>query len=152
MLGSTRSPGVRRICCNYTGGRGTRALRGGAAHRLQKVVGTPYIETAATRWLTGTLSPKLHPVASAEKTVEADAEIDRHRTAIDRDQLSAPMKFLVRHGYLSGDYTVLDYGCGKGHDVLELEAHGIDVVGWDPMYRPDGKLRASDISQPRIRH
>ena len=93
----------------------------------------------------GHLMPKLRPEAITEKTGDADAEIERHRTAIDRDRLSAPMKILVCHGYLSGDYTVLDYGCGKGHDVLELEAHGIDVMGWDPVYRPDSEPRVSDI-------
>lgn len=76
---------------------------------------------------------------------EGDVEIDRHLTAIHRDQLSMPMQCLARHDYLSGDYSVLDYGCGKGHDVAELEAHGIDVVGWDPQFRPQTKRRASDL-------
>ena len=84
---------------------------------------------------------------STESTPEQldDVRIDRHRTAIDRDRLSSPMQYLARHGYLSGDHTVLDYGCGKGHDILELEAHGVDAVGWDPEYRPDVQRRVSDV-------
>ncbi len=72
-------------------------------------------------------------------------EVERHRTAIDRNQLSQPMQALARHNYLSGDYSVLDYGCGKGDDVRELEAHGIDITGWDPVHRPDEDYSTRDI-------
>jgi DNA phosphorothioation-associated putative methyltransferase len=71
--------------------------------------------------------------------------IQRHLTAVDRDKLSTPMQSLARHGYLDGDHSILDYGCGKGHDLLELEAHGLDAAGWDPAYRPDGDRQPSDI-------
>jgi DNA phosphorothioation-associated putative methyltransferase len=71
--------------------------------------------------------------------------IERHRTAIDRDTLSAPMQFLARAGYLNGEFSVFDFGCGKGHDVLELEAHGIDATGWDPVHLPDGERRPADV-------
>ena len=76
---------------------------------------------------------------------DSSIDIQRHLTAVDRDKLSTPMQSLGRHGYLDGDYSILDYGCGKGHDVLELEAHGLDVIGWDPAYRPDSSKRPSDI-------
>ncbi|WP_349431175.1 DNA phosphorothioation-associated putative methyltransferase [Methylomarinum sp. Ch1-1] len=66
-----------------------------------------------------------------------DANIDRHKTAIQRHALSAPMKALAKHNYLNGDYTVFDYGCGLGDDLRELEAHGIDAAGWDPTHRPE---------------
>lgn len=72
-------------------------------------------------------------------------KIERHRTAISRQTLSSPLQILVRHGYLDGDYSILDYGCGKGDDLRELEAHGLDVEGWDPVYSPNGKLEAKDI-------
>jgi DNA phosphorothioation-associated putative methyltransferase len=81
-----------------------------------------------------------HPV-----TAELATAIDRHKTAIDRNKLSAPMQILARHNYLNGDYSVLDYGCGKGDDVRELEAHGLNVSGWDPVHNPEGQLLASDI-------
>ncbi len=71
--------------------------------------------------------------------------IDRHKTAIDRNKLSSPMQVLARRSYLDGNYSILDYGCGKGDDLRELEAHGIDATGWDPAHKPDGKLPESDI-------
>ena len=74
-----------------------------------------------------------------------NGEIERHRTAIDRNQLSQPMQALARHNYLNGEYSVLDYGCGKGDDVRELEAHGIDITGWDPVHRPDEDYSNRDI-------
>ena len=81
------------------------------------------------------------PVEQPSKTIA----VQRHLTAIERDKLSAPMQHLARHGYFDGDYSVLDYGCGKGHDALELETHGIDVAAWDPAHKPDGELRPSDV-------
>ncbi len=72
-------------------------------------------------------------------------EVHRHKTAIVRDKLSQPMQILARHEYLSGEYSILDYGCGKGDDLRELEAHGIDATGWDPMHHPEGQLLVSDI-------
>ncbi|WP_068740006.1 DNA phosphorothioation-associated putative methyltransferase, partial [Oleiphilus sp. HI0117] len=63
--------------------------------------------------------------------------IDRHKTAIARNELSVPMRNLAKHGYLDGEYSVFDYGCGRGDDLRELEAHGIDAVGWDPNFRPE---------------
>lgn len=77
---------------------------------------------------------------------DRELEIERHKTAIDRNQLSQPMQILARHGYLDGQWSVLDYGCGKGDDVRELEAHGLDVIGWDPNYRPDVDLQTSEIT------
>ena len=72
-------------------------------------------------------------------------DIQRHRTAINRDSLSAPLQSLYRHGFLDGDYSLFDYGCGKGDDVAELESKGIDVSGWDPVYRPAAEKSAADI-------
>ncbi len=72
-------------------------------------------------------------------------EIQRHLTAINRDKLSAPMQVLARHGYLDGGHSVFDYGCGRGDDIRELEAHGIDVSGWDPVYRPETPRVTADF-------
>ena len=72
-------------------------------------------------------------------------KIDRHKTAIDRNHLSQPMQVLARHGYLDGNWSILDYGCGKGDDLRELEAHGIDASGWDPAHNPEGALVNSDV-------
>ncbi|AMG31166.1 hypothetical protein AL542_12915 [Grimontia hollisae] len=80
-------------------------------------------------------------------TVEGVDEhiIDRHKTAIVRHSLSAPMKALAKNSYLNGDYSICDYGCGRGDDMRELLAHGIDVLGWDPNHYPDGEKAHSDI-------
>lgn len=74
---------------------------------------------------------------SALPDLEHSPQIDRHKTALTRYQLSAPMKMLARHGYLNGDYSLFDYGCGRGDDLRELEAHGVAALGWDPNFRPD---------------
>jgi len=94
----------------------------------------------------GRLKPKAERVveANAPKSFE-EIEVKRHRTAIHRNQLSQPMQILARHNYFNGDYSVLDYGCGKGDDMRELEAHGFDISGWDPVHRPDGDILNADI-------
>ncbi|MFV7770141.1 DNA phosphorothioation-associated putative methyltransferase [Shewanella marisflavi] len=71
--------------------------------------------------------------------------IDRHKTAIVRHELSGPMKSLAKQGYLDGRYSLFDYGCGRGDDLRELEAHGLDVLGWDPVFLPDNDKVNSDI-------
>ncbi|NOH71880.1 DNA phosphorothioation-associated putative methyltransferase [Vibrio pectenicida] len=84
--------------------------------------------------------------SSAISQVE-DAGIDRHKTALVRHELSAPMKTLVKHGYLEGSYSIFDYGCGRGDDLRELEAHGLDVLGWDPNFQPDNdKINSSIVN------
>lgn len=94
----------------------------------------------------GRLKPKADAPTNPlkENAVEVD-NIERHRTAIDRNQLSQPMQILARHNYLNGDWSILDYGCGKGDDLRELEAHGLDVSGWDPAHNPEGLLVNSDV-------
>jgi len=74
-----------------------------------------------------------------------DKEIDRHKTALVRHELSSPMKTLAKNGFLSGDYSIFDYGCGRGDDLRELEAHGLDALGWDPNFNPDAEIVISDI-------
>jgi DNA phosphorothioation-associated putative methyltransferase len=63
--------------------------------------------------------------------------IARHRTAIARNSLSAPMAALNAAGLLEDGVSVLDYGCGRGDDVRALRAAGINAVGWDPHFVPD---------------
>ena len=78
-------------------------------------------------------------------TSDFTGEIERHRTAIDRNQLSAPMQILAKSDYFDGSYSVLDYGCGKGDDIRELEAHEVDCIGWDPVHQPENDLENCDI-------
>lgn len=68
--------------------------------------------------------------------------IARHRTAIGRNSLSAPMAALNAAGVLEDGVSVLDYGCGRGDDVRALRAAGIDAVGWDPHFAPDRSVLA----------
>lgn len=84
-------------------------------------------------------------IAGGVVSIGQEIDVERHRTAIDRNQLSQPMQILARHNYFNGDYSVLDYGCGKGDDMRELEAHGIDISGWDPVHCPDGDILNTDI-------
>lgn len=71
--------------------------------------------------------------------------IERYKTALVRHELSAPMKTLVKHSFLEGSYSIFDYGCGRGDDLRELEAHGLDALGWDPNFQPDNDKVSSDI-------
>lgn len=68
--------------------------------------------------------------------------VARHRTAIGRNSLSAPMAALNAAGLLDDGVSVLDYGCGRGDDVRALRAAGIDAIGWDPHFAPDRNVLA----------
>jgi len=83
--------------------------------------------------------------SSALQSAVKEQSIDRHRTALVRHELSSPMKTLAKHGFLQREYSIFDYGCGRGDDLRELEAHGLDVLGWDPNFRPDADKVCSDI-------
>ena len=84
-------------------------------------------------------------VAIQDEVSDVPADVARHRTAIARDRLSAPMQALARHGLLISERTVLDYGCGQGDDVRALKGGGITVTGWDPHFSPDVKREQADI-------
>ncbi|MBJ6941744.1 DNA phosphorothioation-associated putative methyltransferase [Vibrio cholerae] len=79
------------------------------------------------------------------RTVDQESGIDRYKTAIVRHELSSPMKTLAKQGYLDGRFSIFDYGCGRGDDLRELEAHGLDALGWDPVFSPDNDKIISDI-------
>ena len=71
--------------------------------------------------------------------------IARHKTALHRPELSRPMKLASEDGFLPSGTTVLDYGCGHGGDVRRLRKRGVRAVGWDPVHRPEGELRESEL-------
>ncbi len=73
------------------------------------------------------------------------SDIDRHKTALVRHELSSPMKHLAKQGYLNGDYSIFDYGCGRGDDLRELQAHGLEALGWDPNFLPEADKEPSDV-------
>lgn len=58
-----------------------------------------------------------------------------YMTAKRRDRMSAPARWLHRAGLLRG--RVLDLGCGYGRDTDDLRQMGVDIVGYDPHYRPE---------------
>ena len=86
-----------------------------------------------------------HIVRADGSVLEQDGtkDIDRHRTAIVRHELSTPFKVLAKASYLEGDYSIFDYGCGRGDDLRELEAHGI-TANWT-LISPTAPLVESDI-------
>ena len=71
--------------------------------------------------------------------------IARHRTALRRLQMSAPMRHLLRFGFLDGTHSVFDYGCGRGDDLRLLAGMNVPATGWDPVYRPDGRREPADV-------
>jgi DNA phosphorothioation-associated putative methyltransferase len=77
--------------------------------------------------------------------VDGFVEIQRHRTALSRSTLSAPVQSLLRHSLLRSDTTLFDYGCGKGGDLEGLAALGIPSTGWDPFFRPTEPLIEADV-------
>ncbi len=68
-----------------------------------------------------------------------------HKTAITRGELSRPLRLALSGEILKHDDTFFDFGCGKGEDIKELEALGIDASGWDPYHRSDGVKTNSDV-------
>jgi DNA phosphorothioation-associated putative methyltransferase len=72
-------------------------------------------------------------------------EIERHRTAIKRYDLSKPVKQLLARSLLHKNETFFDYGCGHGMDVEALQQLGYQASGWDPSFRPDDPKVPADI-------
>ncbi|SVD28598.1 uncharacterized protein METZ01_LOCUS381452, partial [marine metagenome] len=69
----------------------------------------------------------------------------RHKTAMGRATLSRPMQLALASGIIHPDATILDYGCGRGDDLRTLSGLEYDCVGWDPVHRPDGEKRPSEV-------
>lgn len=72
-------------------------------------------------------------------------EIERHRAAIVRTDLSIPVRVALAAELLSENTTFFDYGCGYGGDVARMAHKGYISAGWDPYYFPDAPLIPSDI-------
>ncbi|WP_334162667.1 DNA phosphorothioation-associated putative methyltransferase [Phenylobacterium sp.] len=84
-----------------------------------------------------------HDVRAASS--EPPPVIYRHRAAIARDGLSAPVQALIERGVLTSETSVFDYGCGLGSDVAGLRRLGISANGWDPYFAPDAPRVAADV-------
>ncbi len=72
-------------------------------------------------------------------------DIDRHKAAIVRNDISRPVKLALEANLLSDRVSFFDYGCGHGGDVNRLASQGIETAGWDPHYFPDNTLESADI-------
>jgi len=72
-------------------------------------------------------------------------EAARHLTALQRYGFSAPVQSLARYGFLDGQHSVFDYGCGRGDDVRGLTENGLSAAGWDPHYAPNNPVGSADI-------
>ena len=72
-------------------------------------------------------------------------EIERHRAAIYRTDLSRPIKLAAEFEIINTDTTFFDYGCGHGSDVKKLKDMGFKSTGWDPYYQPDAPLNPADV-------
>ena len=57
------------------------------------------------------------------------------KTARARKKPSKPLRFLLESGLIPIKVKVLDYGCGRGTDVLYLRKLGRRAEGWDPKAR-----------------
>jgi DNA phosphorothioation-associated putative methyltransferase len=72
-------------------------------------------------------------------------EIERHRAAMVRTDLSKPIKLAIESAILTKDTTIFDYGCGHGGDIARLGKQGYISLGWDPYYQPNNPLTSADI-------
>ncbi|MBW4616823.1 MAG: DNA phosphorothioation-associated putative methyltransferase [Desmonostoc vinosum HA7617-LM4] len=72
-------------------------------------------------------------------------EIERHRAAIARTDISRPVKLAIESAILHQDTTFFDYGCGYGGDVQRVANLGYTSAGWDPYYYPDTSIIPADV-------
>jgi DNA phosphorothioation-associated putative methyltransferase len=72
-------------------------------------------------------------------------EVRRHRTAIQRHELSRPVRAALEDQIINKQTTVLDYGCGRGDDVRNLNNLGVNCTGWDPDFCPETLRVPSDV-------
>ena len=103
------------------------------------------IATKGLALVEGRLQKKNQKQSQTSAQTDNTEIIERYKTAIDRNKLSAPMQSLLRHNYFEGQFTIFDYGCGKGDDLTILQENDVDAKGWDPIYNPNAPKAASDI-------
>ena len=72
-------------------------------------------------------------------------EVERHRAAITRVELSRPVRLAIESGIMTIYTTIFDYGCGIGGDVKRLKSAGYTCEGWDPYYFPEVARQPADI-------
>jgi DNA phosphorothioation-associated putative methyltransferase len=77
--------------------------------------------------------------------IPTGVEVERHRAAMTRIELSRPVRLAIESGIITTETTIFDYGCGIGGDVKRLKSAGYNCEGWDPYYFPDVEIRSADI-------
>lgn len=88
----------------------------------------------------------LLPTSSNDDLLRAKpANIERHRTAIKRYDLSKPVKLLLERGLLRKGERFFDFGCGHGMDVEALQQLGFQATGWDPAFRPAASKTPAEV-------
>lgn len=58
----------------------------------------------------------------------------RWKAAIARSKMSMPMRLASMHRVITEDRTLLDFGCGRNHDVEHLTKFGYPCAGFDPYW------------------
>ncbi|GBE94865.1 DNA phosphorothioation-associated putative methyltransferase [Nostoc cycadae] len=76
---------------------------------------------------------------------ESYLEIDRHRAAIARTEISRPVRLAIEWSIINQDTTFFDYGCGYGGDVQRVGNLGYSSTGWDPYYYPNQQITPADV-------
>lgn len=72
-------------------------------------------------------------------------QIERHKAAIVRNDLSRPVRLALEAGLFTPDTTFFDYGCGHGGDVKRIAQQGFTSMGWDSYYCPNNPQISADI-------
>src|SRR5262245_17674336 len=69
----------------------------------------------------------------------------RHRTALQRRDLSRPIRRAFDAGPMTRETEVVGYGCAYGDDLRGLHSRGIRCTGWDPIHYPRGQRKPADV-------
>lgn len=72
-------------------------------------------------------------------------EIERHRAAIARNDISRPVRLAIEWAILNAETSFFDYGCGFGGDVQRVANLGYTSGGWDPYYFPNETIIPADV-------
>jgi Protein of unknown function (DUF3102) len=83
---------------------------------------------------------KLKPEIEPEKL-----HLNRQLTALNRMELSSPLKLAINKDFLLKEHSHLDYGCGTGGDIWRLRRLGYQSNGYDPFFFPNNPVNESDV-------
>ncbi|CEJ43525.1 DNA phosphorothioation-associated putative methyl transferase [Umezakia ovalisporum] len=77
--------------------------------------------------------------------MESYLEIERHKAAIARNDISRPVRLAIEWSILNHNTSFFDYGCGYGGDVQRVANLGYTSAGWDPYYFPNETITTADV-------